>query len=121
MRAEVGDVPCTCSVMPVAPDCDSDCAICVLLTVWRTTPPVSTLPSTHPALVANEIAYGSPPGTLRARTITRYPPPGPVTVNRTACPTLRVGKWAPICSVRIADHKLPHDSEANPEAATTQP
>src|SRR6266446_468945 len=107
MRAEFGDVPCTCSEMPVAPDCDSDWAICALLTVWRTTPPVSTLPSTHPALVANEIAYGSPPGTLRARTIARYRPGGPLTVNRTGGPPCWVGSWAPFGSVSVTLIKLP--------------
>jgi len=40
------------SVMPVEPDSARALAICELLSVWRTTVPVSTFPGAHEALVA---------------------------------------------------------------------
>src|SRR6266851_3378346 len=49
MRADAGEVPRTWSVIPVEPESVSAFWICELLRVWRTTVPLSTLPSTGEA------------------------------------------------------------------------
>src|SRR6266851_1479929 len=60
MRADVGEVPRTWSVIPVEPESVSAFWICELLRVWRTSVPLSTLPDAQAASVANESAYASP-------------------------------------------------------------
>src|SRR5476651_741513 len=81
MRAEVGEVPCTCSVMPVEPAWARALAICELLSVSRTTPPVSTLPAEHGASVAKASEYDSPEdGTLSAVTSALYRPAAPLVI-----------------------------------------
>src|SRR4030088_115618 len=86
MRAELVDVPCTWTVIPVP---FKDCASWLLVRVSRTIDPVSTFSLTQAALVANETAYGSPPGTSTACTIARYRPGGPLSVPVTGEVPLR--------------------------------
>src|SRR5712692_349068 len=107
MRADVADVPCTCRVMPVEPDWARALAICELLSVWRTTVPVSTLPAAHEALVANDTAYGSPPGASMARTIARYLPGGPLRWPSTGRVPCRDECSTPLGSMIVRVMKLP--------------
>src|SRR6202035_9181 len=97
MRAELLDVPCTWIVMPEEPAAERLCASCVLLSVSRTEPPVSTLPDEHPALVAKDTAYGSPPTTSTACTMARHRPGAPsmeASAPRAAC-------WTPVGSMTV--------------------
>src|SRR4030081_1924181 len=107
MRAEVGDVPCTCSVTPVDPESARAFAICELLSVWRTTVPVSTFPGVHAALVANDTAQASPPGTVMAWTMARYRPGGPLKLPCTGEAPLREVCSTPVGSMIEMVMKLP--------------
>src|SRR6266567_9009766 len=107
MRAEVGDVPRTWSVMPVEPDSARAFAICELLSVWRTTVPVSTFPGAHEALVAKDTAYDSPPGASIAFTMARYRPGGPLRWPSTGREPCRDECSTPPGSMIVKVMKLP--------------
>src|SRR2546423_15549215 len=84
MRAGVGEVPCTWSVTPSAPDWERLLAICELLSVSRTKePPVSELPAVHGALAAKATTNASAGDTSIACTVAVYFPAGPLGVPPT--------------------------------------
>src|SRR6266568_5956299 len=107
MRAEVGDVPWTEIVTPVEPDWASAFAICELLRVSRTTPPVSTLSAEHGASVAKATANASAAGTSMPCTIARHRPGGPLTWPVTGDAPLRDACSEPLGSMSERVTKLP--------------
>src|SRR5437879_13723070 len=107
MRAEVGDAPWTEIVTPVEPDSASALAICELLSVSRTTPPVSTLSAEQGASVAKATANASAVGTSMPCTTARHRPGGPLTWLLAADVPLRDACSVPFGSMSERVMKLP--------------
>src|SRR5438270_1271570 len=108
MRAEVGEVPCTLSETPSAPDWERLLAICELLSVSRTKePPVSELPAVHGALAANATTNASAGETSMACTVAVYFPAGPLRLPTTGEAPLREACSTPSGSLMERVMKLP--------------
>src|SRR2546423_12858013 len=113
MRAGVGEVPCTWSVTPSAPDWERLLAICELLSVSRTKePPVSELPAVHGALAANATTNASAGETSMACTVAVYFPAGPPRVPPPRGGPLREAGSTPLGALLGGVMKLPPEAIA---------
>ncbi len=100
-------MPWTEMVTPLVPDSASLVAICELLSVSRTTPPVSTLSAEHGASLAKDTAYASATATSTPRTMARHRPGGPLTRPVTGDAPLREACSVPLGSISESVMKLP--------------